>query len=420
MRHYREFKLKKKNEDELVQLLKKLSDIESEDWFINNKFSDEFAEENDIPKEHVISFLSPYFKDEAEDEDKTVYRGIVYFGINNNTLMILDIVGQFIEKKLPTLRYNFVLHHFVNDIIYPNKDLLEDYVGTIRRKRNKPSIPQKSKPKKQGKSLVITRSPDEYEVFNYRLKKPIHFFDPEDNGEMLLQQADDIQLDGQTVEYFTPNNIGLLLSVSRNAKKEAKELFKKLTEENGISNPVEKIKNKSKLVCDYIEKIQITIVFSYTALEAFANLSIPDDYEFQNIESRNGVHYKKTFKRDSIERLFPLKQKLTEILPDIYETKPIEDENFWGRFPNLEDLRHKIIHQKTIEHTEFYKEYFNRSVFDLCGVAEEIIHFFYENSMHHYSTNPLWPWITGKEDVFPRKQYNPEWFKKSGSIYEEE
>lgn len=39
------------------------------------------------------------------------------------------------------------------------------------------------------------------------------------------------------------------------------------------------ITNKSRLVYDYIELIQTSIVFGYTALEAFVNLSIPDDYQ---------------------------------------------------------------------------------------------------------------------------------------------
>lgn len=93
---------------------------------------------------------------------------------------------------------------------------------------------------------------------------------------------------------------------------------------------------------------------------------------------------------------------------------------YLSRFIELEKLRHSIIHQKTIEHTEFYKEYFNYSIFELCGVAEKIIQFFYENCLYDFSTNPLWPWITGKEDIFPRSHYNPDWFEKSGSIYDQE
>lgn len=42
----------------------------------------------------------------------------------------------------------------------------------------------------------------------------------------------------------------------------------------------------SSTVCDYIEHIQSAIVFAYTALETFANLSIPESYLY-HVESKS-------------------------------------------------------------------------------------------------------------------------------------
>lgn len=421
MRHFRELKIKKDNTKDFVKFLNELSKSKNEGWSIDNELKLDFIKENDIPSEYILVFRSPYFTYIKTENEKRVFRGILYLGILNNTLQIFEIKDEIDNQPLTIHMYNYVLHQFIENVIEVNKQLMKDFFGVISRKKNKPILQSKElENKNPKKSLVITTNPNEYKIFNTRLRKPIHFFSPDKNGEMLLQESDEIKIDKNlTIEYFTPNNISLLLSISNSSRQDALSILKLLKEDKKYDNPLDKIKSTSELACNYIEKIQTAVVFSYTSLEVFANLSIPDNYEYIKIKKEAGVLYEQKFTRDAIERLFPLKEKLKDILPDIYETQSIEEEPFWGRFCNLEMTRDKIIHQKSAVHTEYFKEYFGDSFFKLCSVSEEIINFFYDNCKHHFSTNPLWPWMEGKENIFPRKHYNPKYFQYAGSIHKE-
>lgn len=59
----------------------------------------------------------------------------------------------------------------------------------------------------------------------------------------------------------------------------------------------------------------------------------------------------------------------------------------------LEKYRNDIIHQKTIDHTEFYKVYFKPGTFDACKSPILVIRFFHDAHADENRTNPIWPWI---------------------------
>lgn len=311
-----------------------------------------------------------------------------------------------------------MLQNFLKEVIIPNSEILKGFQLKTELKREKPTIPKKLIQKTPKKSLVISLTPDKYKIFDKRVKKPIHFISPDNIGEMLLQEADEIDLNkDKKITFFTPNNISILLSISEKALTKAKDIYEKFEIEVESTDPVGIVKLTTSLVCDYIENIQTAIIFAYSALESFVNLSIPDDYEYSIIQKDAGVSYEKKYIRDSIERLVPLKDKLSKVLPDIYDTEPIEKEDFFCRFSILENLRHKIIHQKSIESTELYKDYFRESIFDICQISVDIINFYYENCQHHFSTNPIWPWIKEKENLFPKARFESKDFEVLGDIY---
>jgi len=418
MRHYREFKLEKDNLTGLRKVLISLSDNIPKGWFVNSKLIDDFIKDKDILSDDIICFLSPYYTHVISKEEKKVFRGKIFFGIRENNLIVFDIIEQFDEIKLPVHLYNYVLQNFLKEVIIPNSEIFKGYQIKTALKREKPTIPRKKELVTSKKSLVISLTPAKYKIFDKRVKKPIHFVAPDKTGEMLLQEADELRINkNKKITFFTPNNISLLLSISEKALLNAKYLYKKIGIEEKDINPVEFVKLTTSLVCDYIENIQTAIIFSYTALESFVNLSIPDDFEYSKIQTDAGVAYEKKYIRDSIERLIPLKEKLEKVLPDIYDTEPIENEDFFNRFSILENLRNKIIHQKSVESTELYKDYFKDSIFQLCQISVDTINFFYENCQHNFSTNPIWPWIKGKEYLFPKAEFNSKKFEVIGDIY---
>lgn len=288
---------------------------------------------------------------------------------------------------------------------------------------------KKTKSKGEGKQgLVFCVYPEQYEIFDTRINKPICIKKIEGDievGSMVYQELDQISFKKNSLLYFPPNNVAILLSISKRFLNEAKSIFESKMDPNKFNHSLDNAKGdrkrylmeKSKIVCDFIENIQISIVFSYTALEAFCNLSIPDDYEYKTEIKNKGTT--EVYDKKAIERWIPLKEKLCKILPEIYKTKKLENQKFWGYYVILEKYRNDIIHQKSIERTEFYKNYFRKDLFNVCQSGEEIIKFFYEQHSEKNKTNPLWPWLINKEKEFPlTTDFKSENFEVVGNLYE--
>lgn len=279
---------------------------------------------------------------------------------------------------------------------------------------------------KQG--LVYCIQPEQYDIFDERISKPICIKSIEngvEKGSMVFQELDEVNFKNNSLTYFPPNNVGLLLSISKRYLKEAKELYAKEINPSTVNHSYvettqikkEFLKLKSKIVADYIEMIQICIVFGYTALEAFANLSITDNYEYKVQVKSKGIT--ELYDKKAIERWVKLSDKVSKILPDIYETKKIETAKFWDYFIKLEKYRHDIIHQKSIEKTDFYKTYFNKDIFDICSCPELVLKFFYETHASKQRTNPLWPWLINRDKEFPlTTDFQSQNFEVIGNLYE--
>jgi len=279
---------------------------------------------------------------------------------------------------------------------------------------------------KQG--LVYCIHPEQYDIFDERICKPICIKSVEngvEKGSMVFQELDDVNFMNNALTYFPPNNVGLLLSINKRLLSEAKSFYDEHIDPNKVNHSfvdtqLDKksfLKTKSIVIADYIEKIQITIVFGYTAIEAFSNLSIPENYEYKvNIKSK-GI--KEIYDKKAIERWINLSDKLSNILTEVYKTKKIDKEKFWTYFTKLEKYRHDIIHQKSIQKTDFYKYYFHKDIFKICECPESVLKFFYESEDKNKRTNALWPWLINKEKEFPlTTDYNSKNFEVIGNLYE--
>jgi len=277
--------------------------------------------------------------------------------------------------------------------------------------------------------LVVGLFPQQYQIGDPRLNKPVCHQEIQEGkitGSMLLQDLDTVSIgSGKEVTFFCPNNVAVLLSVSSRALDKAKEVYGKFFLAPDAEFRLEKVDEDKKTflnrvssaVCDYIEHVQTSIVFAYTALETFANLSIPEGYLYQTESKSKGV--KETYDKNAIERWLSLKVKVQCILTEIYETKDVEHQKWWGHFSSLERYRNEIIHQKTIDSTSFYKEYFKASVFSACECPLPVIRFFYEAHAAKNRTNPVWPWLVNEKNYFPiDSQYDSQSFEVIGNVYE--
>jgi hypothetical protein len=286
-----------------------------------------------------------------------------------------------------------------------------------------------TKKKKDSRlSLVVGINPDNFKPSDHRLMKPVchqQFKNGQLTGSMLVQEIDSVTLSRtRKATYFLPNNIALLLSTSEKALESAKEIYRSYLTSQNIEVNLEKLVGDRKAamngisskVCDYLEHTQTAIVFGYTALEVFVNLSIPDDYVYTAAENSKGIT--ETYDKTAIERWLPLKTKINNILVKIYDTPKADSQVWWGHFLNLENYRNNIIHQKTIDSTEFYKVYFKSSIFEICKSPEKAIQFFHDCHAAQDRTNPIWPWLKDSKSLPINRSYNSKQFEVVGNMYE--
>lgn len=102
--------------------------------------------------------------------------------------------------------------------------------------------------------------------------------------------------------------------------------------------------NPSAVTYDYFEFIMASIVFSHTALEAFANEEIPEDFVYE-MQTENGILIPQS--KDWIERNISLDEKFATILPKITGKPSPKGLKIWENYVHLRRLRHRIIHMKS-------------------------------------------------------------------------
>lgn len=254
---------------------------------------------------------------------------------------------------------------------------------------------------------VITKSIKDYIPFDNRTLKPTIFPNKKDeintNG-LVLQRVDIIEDKNFSIRYFTPNNVAILRYQCEKNLKEYENILKENVLKNylgekykNINTNEEKMIWTSSMVYEMICYAQASIIFAYTTIEAFANLSIPNDYIY---ECYNNKGIKESYDKKGIERWMSLSLKIKDILPKIYGTPKIQNEKFWNRFLKLEELRNNIIHQKTITANDYYKDYFKTETIDVIKVFQQIIGFFNDNKKENQGMALLiWPWIVEEKGI---------------------
>jgi hypothetical protein len=94
-----------------------------------------------------------------------------------------------------------------------------------------------------------------------------------------------------------------------------------------------------------VEQRMVAIVFAYTALESFANESIPDDYICE--QKRDDKRCTEVYDKDQAEFL-SLDTKLALVLPPIYGVvSPRGTNKTWDGYLKIKRIRDRIIHVKS-------------------------------------------------------------------------
>lgn len=131
-----------------------------------------------------------------------------------------------------------------------------------------------------------------------------------------------------------------------------------------------------KPVFDFLESFMAEVVFSFTAIEAFANESIPQDFKYEFKKAKET----KTLPRAEIERQVSLDEKLKRVLPQAYGIKSPAGTKPWEHFKELKDVRDRLIHMKSVdrrpsgpEHQTVWGLLLSKKSLDCPKVALEII-----------------------------------------------
>ena len=139
-----------------------------------------------------------------------------------------------------------------------------------------------------------------------------------------------------------PNATALCLSSSKRNWKEAQEIRKKSNIDKSIKEEVSFCTTTESF--DYIERVMESIVMAFTALEAFVNENIPDDYEYQT--HRKSKIILEVLDKKAIERWLSLDEKLSIVLPEAKSIDSPKGSKCWQGYRELKTARDRIIHMK--------------------------------------------------------------------------
>ena len=219
--------------------------------------------------------------------------------------------------------------------------------------------------------------------YDIRSNKPLGVHSLEDKQIAFFQRLIKAKVGKSNISIAAPNEISLSLNISKKARENSTRLRTELTHK--LDSVGESLFNdEASLAYDFLEETQKAIIFSYKAIESFCNEAIPDDYIYRKTNSR-GIeeHYRK----EQIERWITTSEKVSEILPSVFNCASPKGEKFWSNFKNLERLRNDIIHSKSNASTAVLAELFSDEVETYLQSSLSVLSFFIAQD----SSNQLFP-----------------------------
>ncbi len=205
-----------------------------------------------------------------------------------------------------------------------------------------------------------------------REKKPWILFNEKDFTKTLNYSSTWIlNLNNHQIHLPQPNDISLYSSIAQKALLQAKEFYTEYVDfyiKHSSGGMIPVVSEYESLYMDYYEMVIQGIIFSYTALEAFANICISEEYQFVDEKG-------KTLNRERIEYK-PLGFKLDTILKDILKTSDPHDESWWDQFEKLQTIRNEILHSKPSKAEERYAQFLNADIFKVIECHRDILSFY--------------------------------------------
>jgi hypothetical protein len=212
-----------------------------------------------------------------------------------------------------------------------------------------------------------------------RISRSIWFTDEIGEYSIEILPHEKIIWKDKKIEFIKPNTVSLSLSISNKELLRAKGVFKTKIEPILFDGLKLRVKNiELQTLYDYLEAIQTSLIFSYNAVEAFSNISIPNSFTY---EKTNQKGVKESWNKENIERWMSTSDKLNEIIPLVLNCDKPNKFPFWSNFTILEKIRNNIIHPKTSEllykeSQSHYEEFLKEEIFTTIQSGYKIIEHF--------------------------------------------
>lgn len=229
----------------------------------------------------------------------------------------------------------------------------------------------------------MTDSNEKKEKPDRRELRPIVIYAEKQKSTFVLGHNEIYNVDNVKINFTAPNNISICLNISEREYTIAKEKFLTLVQSKIKQNQqsITFDNNETKDLYDYFEHLQVSLIFAYTAVEAFGNIAIPENFTLEKI---NNKKVKEIWTKESIERWLPTTEKIKDIIPEILNVSSPKTEPFWEDFKKLEDIRNEIIHQKTVSKevnvsSKYLNEFFSKKIFDIIRSGYLVVNYFCSN-----------------------------------------
>ncbi|MEN5171570.1 hypothetical protein ABE427_02365 [Acinetobacter higginsii] len=238
-----------------------------------------------------------------------------------------------------------------------------------------------------------------YKLPDKRCFQPFVFQSTKDDQLVMLHKLLNLELFEKKIKISLPNEIGLSLNIAERSLLEAVRNNKLLSE--AVADEKIFYKENIKVFYDYLESIQVAIVFSYKAIESFCNAIIPQDFVYIKVNHK-GIEER--YKLKEIERWIPTSEKLTEIVTSVLKCDSPKNEFFWPFFKKLEKLRNEIIHSKKTSSVEVVSQLFSQEIFEIIPSSMSILQYFLKQDI----TNEAFPFGFFNQAFKVHKIDNPE------------
>lgn len=199
------------------------------------------------------------------------------------------------------------------------------------------------------------------------------------NRILVYHLLEDLSFNKKEVSIPKSNIVSLFINKANIEFETAKRLF------YIIISTLKKDSEIQSLVYDYLESSMSCIINIFNAVEAFTNLTIPNDYIYKKQNKGSIIELRKK----EIERWCSIDEKINKVIPNIYKIESPNKAKFWSNLKLLQNLRDDIIHPKTYSEkidpdgtlhfvdtdVEFYKKFLNENFFEIFSSGTLLIEY---------------------------------------------